>query len=75
MLKKFLYNHRFTLILSLTVFLASCSSKCVEDSGNHIIKDLTVTPFNEIEISGPVKLVLRARTVLLNLRYLPTLTF
>jgi hypothetical protein len=59
MLKKFLYNHRFTLILSLTVFLASCSSKCVEDSGNHIIKDLTVTPFNEIEISGPVKLVLR----------------
>lgn len=59
MLKKFLYNHRFALILSLSVFLVSCSSKCIEDSGNHIIKDLTLMPFDEIEISGPVKLVLK----------------
>jgi len=59
MLKKFLSKNRIVLILSLVMFLASCSSKCIEDSGNHIIKDLTLTPFDEIEISGPVKLILK----------------
>lgn len=59
MIKKFLYKHRFTIILALSVCLASCSSKCIEDSGNHIVKESTLTPFDEIEISGPVKLVLR----------------
>jgi len=59
MIKNFIRNHRLTLILAATISFAGCSTKCIEDSGNHIVKDLTVTPFDEIDISGPVKLVLR----------------
>ena len=46
-------------MLVAAISFVGCSSKCVEDSGNHIVKDLTVSPFDEIEIEGPVKLVLR----------------
>jgi hypothetical protein len=59
MIRKFLLKHKLSLILAASIFVSSCSSKCIEDSGQHIIKDLTVTPFDEIEIDGPVKLVLR----------------
>jgi len=59
MIKHFLLNHKLTLILVAAISFAGCSTKCIEDSGNHIVKDLTVTPFDEIEITGPVKLVLR----------------
>ena len=46
-------------MLVAAISFAGCSSKCIEDSGNHIVRDITVSPFNEIEIDGPVKLVLR----------------
>lgn len=47
------------LLIAASTILSSCSSKCIEDSGKHIIKDATVKPFDEIEISGPIKLVLK----------------
>lgn len=59
MIRQFLLNHKFSLMLAAAISFAGCSSKCIEDSGNHIVKDMTVTPFDEIEIDGPVKLVLR----------------
>jgi hypothetical protein len=58
-MKQFLLKHKFSLMLVAAISFAGCSSKCIEDSGNHIVKDITVTPFDEIEIDGPVKLVLR----------------
>jgi len=58
MIKQFLLNTKYSLILATAIFLAGCSSKCIEDSGNHIVKELTVKPFDEIDISGPIKLVL-----------------
>jgi hypothetical protein len=58
-MKQFLLEHKFSLLLVATISFAGCSSKCIEDSGNHIVRDITVSPFDEIEIDGPVKLVLR----------------
>jgi hypothetical protein len=58
-MKQFLLKHKFSLMLVAAISFAGCSSKCIEDSGNHIVRDITVSPFNEIEIDGPVKLVLR----------------
>jgi hypothetical protein len=52
-------NNRIYLIAAISIFVSACSSKCIEDSGNHVVQNLTVSPFDEIEISGPVKLVLR----------------
>ncbi|MGN7204271.1 head GIN domain-containing protein [Pedobacter sp. SAFR-022] len=58
-MKQFLLKHKFSLLLVAAISFAGCSSKCIEDSGNHIVRDITVSPFDEIEIDGPVKLVLR----------------
>lgn len=58
-MKQFLLEHKFSLLLVAAISFAGCSSKCIEDSGNHIVRDITVSPFDEIEIDGPVKLVLR----------------
>lgn len=58
-MKQFLLGHKFSLLLVAAISFAGCSSKCIEDSGNHIVRDITVSPFDEIEIDGPVKLVLR----------------
>ncbi len=52
-------NNRIYLIAAVSIFLSACSSKCIEDSGNHIIQNVTLSPFDEIEVSGPIKLVLR----------------
>jgi len=59
MKNRFLINTGVYLTLAASTLLYSCSSKCIEDSGKHIIKDLTVKPFDEIEIEGPIKLVLK----------------
>jgi len=46
-------------LLMLPVFFAACKSKCVEDLGVHSSRDLTVKPFDELKVSGPVKLIMR----------------
>ncbi|QNK64473.1 DUF2807 domain-containing protein [Pedobacter sp. PAMC26386] len=53
MKKLFLYS------LALPLFFTACETKCVEDSGLRSTKELTVKPYNEIVVSGPVKLILR----------------
>jgi hypothetical protein len=59
MKNKSLLNTGLSLMLASAAMLSSCSNKCIEDSGKHITKDAKVKPFDEIELSGPVKLVLR----------------
>jgi hypothetical protein len=59
MKKRFLISAGIYLTLAASTAFTSCSSKCVEDSGQHIVKDVKVEPFDEIEISGPIKLVLK----------------
>lgn len=59
MIKHFLLNHKLNLVFALAMIVSGCSNKCIEDAGNHVVKDITVTPFNEIEVDGPVKLILR----------------
>lgn len=54
-----LRNSGIYLLIGTSALLFSCSSKCIEDSGKHLIKDAKVKPFDEIEISGPIKLVLK----------------
>ncbi|HWW43333.1 head GIN domain-containing protein [Pedobacter sp.] len=46
------------LILLLPILWSACKTKCVEDSGVRALRAQTVKEFNEIEIAGPIKLVL-----------------
>jgi hypothetical protein len=46
------------LILVLPILWSACKTKCVEDSGVRTSRGQTVKEFNEIEIAGPIKLVL-----------------
>ncbi len=46
------------LFLTIPVLFSACTSKCIEDSGIHITKNLTLNIFDEIKVSGPLKLVL-----------------
>jgi hypothetical protein len=59
MKNKAILNTGLSLMLASAAMLSSCSTKCIEDSGKHLTKDSKVKPFDEIELSGPVKLVLR----------------
>jgi hypothetical protein len=45
--------------LALPLLFTACEKKCVEDSGLHSTKEFTVKPYNEIVVSGPVKLIMR----------------
>ncbi|MES2828919.1 MAG: head GIN domain-containing protein [Bacteroidota bacterium] len=47
------------IVLFIPVLLAGCSSDCIKDSGNHIAKGLTVKPFDKIDVSGAIKLILK----------------
>jgi hypothetical protein len=47
------------LILAIPLFMVACKPKCIEDSGKHITKDVSLKVFDEIKVSGPLKLVLR----------------
>jgi len=54
MIKKFaLY------IFAAPLMFAACQSKCVEDLGIHTTRDQVVKPYDEIKVSGPIKLILR----------------
>lgn len=44
---------------AIPLLFAACKSKCVEDSGIHLSRELSVKPYDEIKVSGPVKLLLR----------------
>lgn len=46
-------------ILAVTLLFAACKSKCIEDSGIHSSKDFSLKPYDEITVSGPIKLLLR----------------
>jgi len=46
-------------LLTAPLFFVACKSKCVEDSGNHSTKEVSVKPYDEIEVSGPIKLIIR----------------
>ena len=42
----------------IPVLLAGCDSNCIEDSGNHISRTVTVKNFDEIKVEGAIKLVI-----------------
>jgi len=46
-------------ILAIPFLLTACQTKCVEDSGITATKELPVKPYDEIKVSGMVKLILR----------------
>ncbi len=46
-------------IIAIPLLFAACKSKCVEDIGIHSSKDLSLKPYDEIKVSGPIKLLLR----------------
>lgn len=52
-------NRKILYLLALPLLFAACKSKCVEDLGIHATRDYTVKPFDEIKISGPIRLVMR----------------
>jgi len=47
------------IVLFITVFLAGCSSGCIEDSGIRIANGKVVKPFDEIEVNGAIRLILK----------------
>jgi hypothetical protein len=46
-------------LLVLPVLFTACKSKCVEDLGIHSTRDYALKPFDEIKLSGPIRLVMR----------------
>jgi hypothetical protein len=46
------------LVVAVSVLFVACKSKCIEDSGRHITKDVSLKAYDEIKVSGPIKLVL-----------------
>lgn len=47
------------IVLFIPVLLAGCSSGCIEDSGIRIAKGSVVKPFDEIDIEGALKVILK----------------
>lgn len=47
------------IVFAIPVLLAGCSSECIQDSGKHIIKDVVVKNFDQIKITGAIKLVVK----------------
>ena len=52
-------KYNYFLILALPLLMVACKPKCIEDSGKHITKDLSLKVFDEIKVSGPLKLIIR----------------
>lgn len=52
-------NKTALYFLALPLLFAACKSKCVEDLGIHATREITVNPFDEIKVSGPIKLIMR----------------
>lgn len=46
-------------VFAIPLLFAACKSKCVEDLGIHSSKELSLQPYDEIKVSGPIKLLLR----------------
>jgi len=52
-------NKTALYFLALPLLFAACKSKCVEDLGIHSSREIIVNPFDEIKVSGPIKLIMR----------------
>jgi hypothetical protein len=52
-------NKTALYFLALPLLFAACKSKCVEDLGIHASREAVVKPFDEITVSGPIKLIMR----------------
>jgi hypothetical protein len=46
-------------LLAIPLLFSACKSKCVEDLGISATRDYTLKPFDEIKLSGPIRLVMR----------------
>lgn len=46
------------LVLALSVFLSACNNKCIEDLGIQSSKELSLNPFDQIDVQGAMKLIL-----------------
>jgi len=46
-------------LLVLPLIYTACKPKCIEDLGIHSSRDFAVKPFDEIKLSGPIRLVMR----------------
>lgn len=52
-------NKTALYLLAFPLLFTACKSKCVEDLGIHSMREVTVKPYDEINVSGPIKLILR----------------
>ncbi|TKC58638.1 DUF2807 domain-containing protein [Pedobacter hiemivivus] len=46
------------IALFIPVLFAGCENKCIEDSGNHVSRAVSVKSFDKIKVDGAIKLVL-----------------
>jgi len=46
-------------LLITPLFFVACRSKCTTDLGIHSSRDFTVKPFDEVTVSGPIRLIMR----------------
>lgn len=47
------------VVLLFPVWFTACKTKCIEDSGNHVEKSITVKNFDKIDVSGKIRLILK----------------
>ena len=47
------------IVCAVPALLAGCSSECIQDSGKHVVKDAVVKNFDQIKITGAIKLVIK----------------
>ncbi|SEB15251.1 Putative auto-transporter adhesin, head GIN domain [Pedobacter hartonius] len=52
-------NRKLLYLLIFPVLITACKPKCIEDLGIHSSRDYTLKPFDEIRLSGPIRLVMR----------------
>jgi hypothetical protein len=52
-------NKQLLYLLVLPMLFTACKSKCVEDLGIKSTRDYALKPFDEIKLSGPIRLVMR----------------
>jgi len=52
-------NRKALYLIALPLVFTACKTKCVEDLGIHAVRSTTVKPYDEIKLSGPIKLILR----------------
>lgn len=47
------------IVCAIPVFLAGCSSECIQDSGKRVFKGTVEKNFDQIKVTGAIKLVLK----------------